>query len=212
MIEVGMIVWANFHAETGLPYRAGIEAIKGDKARVRPLAGEEAATMGSARSGRSKGTPSVRARWVDIRGLVLVGEFEVPINAAQPNRRDCPDGHTPAPPDCLRIGEPGDRKLAFACETMRVGHPKGVVDMPDPSALEMGQHILGMAAANNVSYADFRDEVVRYQDSLDSHDPDDTAYWEIYEAARHPDVDDVGFVAEGISGILVAMEPPKRAF
>jgi hypothetical protein len=70
--ELGQIVTANSGAALGLPYRAKIEMIEGDRARVRPL--HPTLTEGSARGSRTRKGPSVRARWVNMAGLRPIEE------------------------------------------------------------------------------------------------------------------------------------------
>lgn len=72
-IKVGDIVWGNGGHALGLPYRAKVEDLRDDKAKLRPL--QPALTAGSARSVYRKG-PSLRARWVKAAYLMLVESDE----------------------------------------------------------------------------------------------------------------------------------------
>lgn len=94
--EVGEIVRANAAlGALGLPYRAKIEALKGERVKVRPL--HPTLTAGSA---RTKGI-SIRARWVQLSTLEKINRHD------QINRRDVsvldlasaaiskPEGRTP---------------------------------------------------------------------------------------------------------------------
>ena len=65
-IYVGAIVTANFTG-LGLPYQATVEAIKGERIKVRPL--HPVLTEGSARRHKTRNGDSVRARWVSLWSL-----------------------------------------------------------------------------------------------------------------------------------------------
>lgn len=60
---VGAIVTANFTG-MGLPYQATVEAIKGERVKVRPL--HATLTAGSARRYKTRKGDSLRARWVSV--------------------------------------------------------------------------------------------------------------------------------------------------
>lgn len=65
-LYVGAIVTANFMG-LGLPYKAEVEAIKGERVKVRPL--HATLTAGSARRYKTRQGDSVRARWVSVWSL-----------------------------------------------------------------------------------------------------------------------------------------------
>lgn len=65
-MEIGDIVVANSMG-LGLPYRAKIEAINGDRAKIRPF--HATLTEGSARRHKTRQGDSIRARWVKLSYL-----------------------------------------------------------------------------------------------------------------------------------------------
>lgn len=65
-LYVGAVVTANW-VGLGLPYRATVEAIKGERVKVRPL--HATLTEGSARRCKTREGDSVRARWVSVWSL-----------------------------------------------------------------------------------------------------------------------------------------------
>lgn len=68
MIVINDTVWANQFATTGLPYRARVLEIKGEKACILPL--QHATTIGVARSNASGA--SIRKRWVKLKSLAKI--------------------------------------------------------------------------------------------------------------------------------------------
>lgn len=67
-MKAGETVLANAFAALGLPYKARIEAIKEDRARIRPL--EIAPTAGA--GPRAGEAPTFRARWVKLSTLQAI--------------------------------------------------------------------------------------------------------------------------------------------
>ena len=76
-IEVGALVWGNYFGTTGLPYRAEVIDVRGDRVKIHPSEGTLTQGSVGAASRRPRDPLSRRVRWVKSSSVRRMSQHEI---------------------------------------------------------------------------------------------------------------------------------------